>query len=1582
MSKIDEGVVSLKFDNKQFESGIRTTLNSLKNLRESLKNGGGKQAFKDISDGVKNVDMGKLNAAVETVKKRFSLLGIAGVTALVNIANKAVDAGLRFANSFTLQPIKDGFSEYELKMSSIQTILANTARHGTTLKDVTKVLDELNAYSDKTIYNFGDMTKNIGLFTNAGLKIEESAKMIQGFSNAAAASGTSAEGASHAAYQLSQALSAGKITLMDWKSLTNVGMGNKNMQDGLLNIAIAMGKVEKGSAKAADIQKDFNASLKDGWLSTDIMSNYLQILAEDNEDVNRAKMKQLGLSNAQIDAFIKEQKTAAEAATKIRTWSQLVGTVKEQLGSIYAKTFEYILGDFNTATTLFTGIGDAIGKITGGLDKALNDPLKKWVDTGGRAAAIEGLSRVFRGLGDVLKPIGQAFREVFKPLDGAVLTKMSVQFNNFTKSFKMGSAVVEGIKNTFKGFFVILHLGLTILGGLGRIAAAVFGVLLKGSLTAGGGLATVTGYIGQFVSWVERGITSGKALSSVLGFLSPVIKVLQGWFGKLNAVLPTQAEVMERLRGIVSDLRSSYEKAEKKIAPFVARLQELFNSFKADSIQAIKDAATSLEKFGAAAGRQYSAFKVDALDAYSSAAAFLGRQLDTASKKTEGFVAAVKKAGDSIKNAFSGAKSEGLKTYTADVESSESAFDRVQGFADALGNALKSLWNQLKKIGPLLSTVGNGISETIGWIKEQFQAIFKDFDATDYEGVFNLAALTAAFLAFRSFVNHIKSFSESIEKVAESLSGTLDATGNALNAFALKTKAQALVQLGLALLVLSVGLIALSYVDPKKLAAASVAMGVLVAELAALMAVMKKLSSSGEESKGVFDSFKNNMNLVATAVGLILFAGALALMATAVKKLASIDTKTIGQGLVSLGIVMAYTMAFLNNVEFSSNAMSNGVALLLIAAAMHVFAGAIKKLADMSITELVTGITSLAAIFLVLGASFRLMGGGDGMIKNAVAIAVLAISLSQFQRMVQKFADMPLGDIAKGLGTIAITFVLLAAAMRIMPKDAAVIGLSVATAITAIAVSMSILASVPIAMLIKAIGAIAVVLAILVVAVNAFSGAVVGVAGILAVAAALAILTPVLMALGSMSWEAIAKGLLAIAGAILVLGVGAAILGIISPLVLLLSVALVALGVGLLGAGAGMMLFSVGLAQFGATLLVSGGAFLAFLAGLIALLPSFGTAIGSFVVNLTSTILSAIPGWVAAFGQILTAILKVIANAAPQLANTMLALLTAGLSVIVRFYPRLVNAGIQLIIALLTGIRNNIGKIVTLAMQIMMNFLNAIARNIPGVVRSAVNIIIAFINAISANIPRIVQAAANLIVNFINSLSTGIDRNAPRIRTAMKNLGNSMIKAITGGLNASEAIAKAKQVGKDIVNGMIAGVNALKDTLKRTASNLAKSAIDGAKSMLKINSPSKVFRDEVGKSIPEGFAMGITQNAGMVRTASENMAKSTIQTVKDAMTNIGDELDGGMNLNPTITPVMDLSQIREGMSGLKSAIGTGTPLAVGINATATSRGSRGEVGISGANVYNHYEQHITAPQGLNTLDVYRNSKTLLNMDKR
>ena len=273
-TEIEQRVVQMQFDNQQFESGTKVTMSTLDKLKEKLKFNNITDGFSKITSSAKNVDLSSISNGAETVGVKFSALQTIAMTALSNITNSAVNAGKKLVSAFTIDPIKTGFQEYETQINAIQTILANTKSKGSTLEDVNKALDELNTYADKTIYNFTEMTKNIGTFTAAGVDLATSTGAIKGIANLGAISGSTSQQVSTAMYQLSQALAAGKVSLQDWNSVVNAGMGGEIFQEELKATARHFGiDVDGMIAKYGT----FRESLTEGaWLTTDVLTATLQ----------------------------------------------------------------------------------------------------------------------------------------------------------------------------------------------------------------------------------------------------------------------------------------------------------------------------------------------------------------------------------------------------------------------------------------------------------------------------------------------------------------------------------------------------------------------------------------------------------------------------------------------------------------------------------------------------------------------------------------------------------------------------------------------------------------------------------------------------------------------------------------------------------------------------------------------------------------------------------------------------------------------------------------------------------------------------------------------------------------------------------------------------------------------------------------------------------------------------------------------------------------------------------------------------------------------------------------------------------
>ena len=367
---IDQKVVEMRFDNKDFERNTQQSMSTLAKLKASLNLKGATKGLEDIGSAAKNVNMSGLGASVEAVRMRFSALEVMAVTALANITNSAINAGKSLISSFTIEPIMSGFQEYETQINAVQTILANTSSKGTTLNQVNQALDELNHYADMTIYNFTEMTRNIGTFTAAGVDLDTSVQAIKGIANLAAVSGSTSQQASTAMYQLSQALAAGTVKLQDWNSVVNAGMGGQVFQDALKETARVHGIAIDQMIKD---EGSFRETLQKGWLSSQILT---ETLAKFTGDLSEEQLRSIGYTEEQITAIIKMGQTANDAATKVKTFTQLMDTLKEAAQSGWTQTWELLIGDFEEAKAFYTELSDTFSAMIGASAASRNNLLE------------------------------------------------------------------------------------------------------------------------------------------------------------------------------------------------------------------------------------------------------------------------------------------------------------------------------------------------------------------------------------------------------------------------------------------------------------------------------------------------------------------------------------------------------------------------------------------------------------------------------------------------------------------------------------------------------------------------------------------------------------------------------------------------------------------------------------------------------------------------------------------------------------------------------------------------------------------------------------------------------------------------------------------------------------------------------------------------------------------------------------------------------------------------------------------------------------------------------------------------------
>lgn len=1395
---IDERVVEMRFDNQHFEKNVSNTMSTLDKLKQSLNLTGATKGLENIDTATKKIDMSGLSNAVETVRAKFSALEVIGITALANITNSAINAGKKIVSALTIDPIKTGFAEYETQINAVQTILANTSSKGTTLDEVNAALDELNYYADKTIYNFTEMTRNIGTFTAAGVDLKTSVSAIQGIANLAAVSGSTSQQASTAMYQLSQALASGTVKLQDWNSVVNAGMGGEVFQNALKRTATVMGTNVDALIKKYG---SFRESLTQGdWLTTDVLTETLYqftMAAEEGTEqweAYKKSLKEKGYTEEQAVEILKMANTATDAATKVKTFTQLWDTLKEAAQSGWTQTWEIIVGDFEEAKTLLTTISDVVSDFINESANARNTMLQGWKDMGGRTALIEGLTNIFKGLLSIIKPVSEAFKEVFPSITSEQLFNLTKGFKELTEKFKLSDSQAANLKNTFKALFSVVKLVadgiLTLLGAVKPLAGFLFDIL--------DGTLSLTGSFAGYVNGVKDSVKISDIFSKAIDGLCEVFK----------------------------------------------RLNERFKPLKA--------------------------------------------------------------IGDFIKNTFT------------------------------------DIGKVIGRVTPSFAGLGTSIAKAFGTDGQTF-------NGNSLLDLFNSGVFAGILVAIKKLVDKFSEFEIFSGGFKDSIMEMLDGVKDSLSAYQTELKAGTLIKIASAIGILAVALVALALIDPTRLASALGGMTTMFIELFGAMAIFEKLAGG--------KSFKSISKLVTPMIGLSV---AVLILSSAMTKLSKLDWNQLAKGL--LGIAGATAILVVSASELSKNTggiAKGALSLVIFATAINILAKAVEKLSGLGLNALIKGLGGVGVLLAELAifmkvANFNSMGisSGTGILIMSSAIVVLA-------KAVEKFANIKASSLIKGLGAVAVVLAELAIFAKLTGNSSSIISTSVgltilAGALNILALAVRMLGGLTWEELGKGLLGIAGALTIVAAAMYAMSGTIGGSAAMLVMATALAIFTPQLMLLSTLSLSEIGTGLLALAGAFTVIGVAGVLLTPLVPTLIGLAGAITLLGIGALAVGGGLLAFSAGLSALAVSGVAGAGALVTIVTTIIGLIPMLLIQLANGIVAFANVIAQGAPAIGAAITSVILSIIQTITMSIPSIVTSALELLTTLLTTLLNYIPTLMETGGKLIAAILQGIANNIGKIVVTAIDIVVQFINGVSSMIGKVVQAGVDLIISFINGLADSIrnsgPKLVDAVWNLFDALVDIAIDVLVSSIPNIT----NIGGKIISGLIKGFSSmvsgigkaaktvintaiktfKEHISNFKTIGSNIIQGVINGISGGVGKIATAAKNAAKTALNAAKNFLGIKSPSREFMT-VGKYSDEGFAKGLERYAHLAGNAAKGVGNTALRTLKNS---IGSMSFDSIEDQPAIRPILDLSDVQAGVNNLNGLFANNQAILLGANVDSSFLG--------------------------------------------
>lgn len=1419
MPTIDDKVVAMSFESSKFESGVTKTISALDKLKGSLKGMEGEKAFTNLDRASKQVQLGHIASGVDSIRQKLGLLSVAALAVFAQIAQRAVAAGAQLVKSLTIEPLIAGFREYTVNLNSIQTILGNTKASGADLQDVNATLQELNRYSDKTIYNFAEMARNIGTFTAAGVGLKPATAAIKGIANLAALSGSNSQQASTAMYQLSQAIAAGRVSLMDWNSVVNAGMGGTVFQRALAQTAVTMGELKESSLKLVGPMKNvsingqsFRQSMmaapgKQSWLTSDVLT---KTLAQFTGDMKDADLAAQGFSATQIKAIQGQAKMAMQAATQVKTLTQVIDVAKETAGSGWAQTWQIIFGDFGEAKTTFTALSNALNGFINASAQARNKVLGDWKKFGGRLVLIQGIKEMFQSLGAILKPIKEAFRDIFPAKTGQDLFNLTVRFREFVQSIKPSAETIKNLHRTFAGIFAVMDIGKQIIGGILRVFARLFGILIGGSSS----FLEITAGVGDFFVALDKALRKGKGLET--------------FFSGLTSVLAIPIKLFQKITEAIANM---------------------FSGFSPGGFSIQMDGATK-------------------------AAEPFRRVLEVISQALEGL-------GPAISKAVSGMNFQGILSvintglFAAIVLMLRkfiggTTLERVLGlFGSKMGKSL------FKNIGGGLL---KNLSGAFGGLTGSLKAMQTSLKAKTLRDIAIAVALLAASVVALSFVDPEKVTASlgAMGIMMGELIGAMMLLGK-VKGIKIPIIAASLIMLATAIDLLTISVIAMAKLSWGELTRGLGGIAVLLGTLSAASVVLSK-NAGGMIRAGIaigiiatalnvmalavkqfgsmdFGSLAKGLagvagslgiiagamkvmprNMVMQSAALIVVATALNILVQAVSKFGAMNLTVIGKGLLGIGGGLIVIAAAMHLMPKSMVLTSTG--LLLVAASLGKVIDAVNRMGGMSISKLAKGLVGLAGALVILAAGLKAMTGSMG---GAVALTVAAAGLSLLSSALISLGKQSWGSIIKGMVALAAGIGLVAGASLLLGSAIpAMIGFGAALVLIGGGLA---LAGAGIALIGVGLSAIAV-------------------AGPTAIGILINALIDLTEAIPRMA-KNLVLGLLSIVNAFAQTA-PQFVTGIVKIIASLLD-AIIKSAPKMAAAFTALLLAGLKALTSNAPKIIQGGFNL-----LMELLKGINNNIARVVtmgVKIVVTFLGAVASKI---GTIIAAganiIIKLIQGIGKQATN----IVSAGAKAIAQFIVGIGNAAGSIVTA---GVNT--------AIKFVNNLINQMIKMAKAMAQGIVKLLNATADIIDTYLPQIIAATARIGLAIVTGLVKGVGSASSIFYDKILELAKKAWEKLKHFWELFSPSHLTTRLGEGIVMGLVVGLDKSAPDVYASATAMSQGLIDTFNNVLQTASPSKVMM-QIGKYVGQGFAQGLVSSQQNINTAFSTLNQKLTQAMSTA----------------------------------------------------------------------------------------------------
>lgn len=1562
--------------------GIQQTVDAIDGINDAAN----RVDLSPIQKGVENVKMGissmrdslmdsvntfkatPIGEQLDSVQPHFKALEAIGVVAMGNLAAKAATYGMQLASNLT-NGIRSGFEEYETQLNSVQTILANTQKEGTNLTQVNTALNQLNTYADKTIYNFTEMTRNIGTFTAAGVDLQTSVNSIKGIANLAAISGSSSAQASTAMYQLSQALATGTVKLMDWNSVVNAGMGGQVFQDLLVQTSEKLGT---GAKQYIAAEGSFRDSLKKGWLTSDVLTQSLNILAMDITDVEKAvqSLVSKGYTEEEARQLVQLAQTAQDAATKVKTFSQLIDTAKEAVGSGWSQSMQILFGDFEEAKDLWTGVSDEINNIINAQSQARNQLLSSGFSSGYKQLVNQGIVDT------------QSFQDILTNLGNRdYVSGLINQYGSFEKSLHAGwltagmlkdgvaqlTQKVDGYDDATKQNLGITNEQINQLHALnaglqnGSISADDFAKkmqrmsgrenVIQGLANIWNSLKTIIQAVGK--AWDEvmpsmngdtiyaateafRKFTEGlKPSPQLLNVITTATKGVATAFKAFLGVVGLAAKGFGTLLGFAGKVAGSFI----NIASSAINGARAF----AEYVKQSKVVTNAVKLWEAA----FSSFGTVVKTIGDSISGVFDGLFDGAKKGTSGFPDILGIISKTLAGCAQEVNNYGTEFQTAFQAKFGSVPEIAQKVSDKVSSAIQSLRPAFDWIGDRLQEIGDAIQRFFGDLNGKITL-------DQILSLINGGLLTGVLVGLRKFIKGLNEVGDDLEKSTfkGALKNTLNDIGNSFKDFAKSFKIVSVSAIAASIKLLADALTQLSTIKTEKIMPALGAMTSIIAVMTGMMAGLAALAEvTNKAGKLVFDF--DALNKVALAM--VALGASMKLMAEAAYMLKDMDPAQIAVifGSMATAIVaLGGSIALMGTAKperlnaVGTNMIKLGAGFVLMASSLVVLAGAILMIASVKPDDLARSMNAVALGIVLLTTAMGGLGAGakfgadySGVGKNILLMATALIPLAL---AIKILGTMDLDDLAKGLGAVAIGLGVLAGAMAGLGyiqgmggsygKSAAAI-MAFATAMVLLAVPIKVLGGMDLDDLAKGVGALVITLGAFAGAMALFSkfngqfaGMLMASAAILSFATAAVALTIPIKVLGGMDLNSLAKGLS---------GFGLALAGMVAAMNLMPN--------NMSGQAAGMIAFAAGITVLAVAIRLMGSmdikqlvtgltGFYGALVGLgfvgqvlgpmAASLMAVAKAMGVFGLAclaigagmaLAGAGLTALAATGSAAGGILMTALDALIQFIPALAKSLVTALIGVLQVIVAALPQILDALSSILRDLMAWLVQQVPAVADAVVTMIDKILQVVAAHADTITDSLVTILVAALNAVAGHAPEITAALGNVMTAIFTAIADSIRNLDPSVLTSLLLSVGVMALIFKALAKMKKDVVGALMVGGTMIGLMAAltGVFALMNLLNPV--NTVASAVSLSTALIAMTGAFKIM-ETAKKNVIGALAVGSAMAAILAELALVFGLMSAMNI--DNVGTIAASLSGTILAISATAAIMSLVNVGAAMSGV------------------------------------------------------------------